>query len=432
MSKQSEMGEVIYEKSDQRPISIVFHPALKNVLAITRDGKLIVPAIGTGASQPDEINIGDENLDFLGIVNQDYFVVSGEGIKIIDKSFKVCKIFKLHEDTIIGVAVIGDSIYSASEDCSVIETNKITNVSKTLYKHNSPIISFDFSKSSNLIATTCSDSELIIFNLKTKNIQKKINLDHKIWSLKFSLNGDLLFAGDHDGSLTIYKSSDLSIHKKSKSIHESRIKHLNLSPDGEFLVTSSFDTKVKVLKSDSLEEVKSHDLHCDWVRSATFDSDSQVVYSCGDDGKIIKFRFREAEQKSKENWMNYIFLLILMFSFLLILYFLFFSCGKTNESLTETDSQPIQTSYENSTQVSNHTFEGDIKKDIEKNIDLVEIAGNNPNDKSDETTKNLMGDGKENSLETEGTSSENENNGAQQEGSLSGEKTNLNEQNDYL
>jgi WD40 repeat protein len=205
-------------------------------------------------------------------------------------------------------------------------TDLSNKISTKLYEHESPIISFDFCKIKQLLASFCSENMMIIYSLERKN-SLKFSTETKIWCLRFTLNGLYLMAGDHEGNLTLYETSKFENYKietnnaqnyqfKVFQLHESRIKDIVESFDGKFVATASFDMSVCVFQLEKVEEKKSFNHHEDWVRGLSFGP--HHIYSCGDDRKILGFEIQEEKVKTSENNSKFFWLIVFIVVLLLM------------------------------------------------------------------------------------------------------------------
>jgi WD40 repeat protein len=186
-------------------------------------------------------------------------------IQQFNQDLEVLKELNDHNDSIIGLSIYEDSLISASEDQTVRKW--LQNKSQVLYSHNSPLIAFDLSTSLSKIASSCSDSVLIIFSLKSNKVEKEIvSLSDKIWSLKFISKNSTLLAGDHSGNIVIRSLPDFSEIQKI-SLHESRVKSLTVSQDEDFFLSCSFDQTVLAFQTSDYKNIYKFEEHHDWVRA---------------------------------------------------------------------------------------------------------------------------------------------------------------------
>ena len=204
--------------------------------------------------------------------------------KINQNDLKIINTFNHHDDTVIGLKIYNNELISASEDNTVKSLNTHNDIVTTLYSHNSSIICFEMNERQGLILTFCSDLVLQLFDCKKKTLIKSIELDSKIWSLKFIPETNNFVSGNHDGMLSVWETDSLTQIKNS-NIHDSRIKSIDYNSEKKVLVTSSFDQTVVLTNFDDLKFIKKISEHSDWVRGVLIVLNKFVV-SFGDDQKL--------------------------------------------------------------------------------------------------------------------------------------------------
>jgi WD40 repeat protein len=216
-------------------------------------------------------------------------------ISIDTSSLNLNKIQTLsgHTDQVIGLGLIKNFLYSASEDSKVFEWDLNTFNSKILYQHDSAVISFDVCDKSKTIVSCCAEPCLKIY--EDQRVNYCVKLETKIWSVRF-MEGKIL-AGDHEGNLFFINESGIT---GKIGVHESRVKCIELDFASRRVFTASFDQKVAVLDFDL--KVKAVGCgHEDWVRTVKV-LDRDRIVTAGDDSKVIVWGVKMKKGKRKGNW----------------------------------------------------------------------------------------------------------------------------------
>lgn len=294
----SKLGEVPipHKLNNKMCKSITYIPSSKFLILGSNEGTLL-----RFNTQSLEIDIEKET-DFASIDSlcesilfndpANFWVGASNSVHLFDLDLNLIKSIPLHEDSIIGLQEDGESLYSASEDGKVLRLDIKTSESRFLYSHNSPIISFDYNKDSQIAASSCIDSVLIIFSVKSSQILHIIqDYPEKIWSLKVFNGG--VFTGDNLGCIKFF-----NIEKNDwtdvSTCHESRVKAICLTKDCKLLASCAFDSMVSVFEMDQSGnwhvEVMGKDNEIkDWIRCASFDDEGKYFYTVSDDAVLFQW-----------------------------------------------------------------------------------------------------------------------------------------------
>lgn len=209
-------------------------------------------------------------------------------IQIVDSEFKAIRNLDAHQEEV--TKIIHDqntnSLYTFSEDCTVLKWDLNTYEKEQLYRHEGPALSAVFNSKLKLIISTCSESIRYIYSLSEKRIIDQSQQDSKSWSLEISEKNSLLFQGFHDGNLVISKLESPFQVLKTIQAHDSRIKYISKSENRNLLFTISFDQRVKIISLKSFEIIGNFENHNDWVRWALVTKDDLSLYTGGDDGVL--------------------------------------------------------------------------------------------------------------------------------------------------
>jgi WD40 repeat protein len=206
------------------------------------------------------------------------------------------KRLKNHEDTVISLKFFGSELVSASEDAQILTWNLNTNQSRKIILLDSPILSFDLCVESKRIAASTSDNILALVKIE-KEEKFEENVDEKVWALRILSKSNRLVTGDHCGNITLRNLDDFNAIKYVQ-MHESRVKSLFLSRNEKYLVSGSFDQKVKLSKIEDMEVFGEYE-HSDWVRCVAIDEPFLKIISISDDERFGCVDFRNFKGKNE-------------------------------------------------------------------------------------------------------------------------------------
>ena len=218
---------------------------------------------------------------------------------IVDSKFNTIKKLDGHQEEVIKIIFDKDtnSLFTFSEDCSVIKWDLNTFTNEQLYRNEGQILSAVHNSKLKLLISTCSESITYIYSLTEKKIIDQTQQENKSWSLETTENKPLLFQGLHDGSLIISELiSPFKVLKKIQA-HESRIKYIVKSEKKNLLFTCSFDQTVKIISLKSFEILAHFQDHTDWIRWGLVTKDDLSLYTGGDDGLLLCLDIKEFNEQ---------------------------------------------------------------------------------------------------------------------------------------
>ena len=131
-----------------------------------------------------------------------------------------------------------------------------------LYGHSTDIISTAFSPDGKILAAGCFDNSIVLWDIETrkkvgifegvKNHCLVIDSDKTILAhigpvecLAFSPDGKMLASGSFDKSVILWNLKTQKLEKKLEK-HESYVSSIAFSPDGRLLATGSFDNTINL------------------------------------------------------------------------------------------------------------------------------------------------------------------------------------------
>jgi len=140
-----------------------------------------------------------------------------------------------------------------------------------------------------------------VIQLWPNNVGKTVDLEHngEVWSVNFSKKGDKGVIASQDeivsvwrtnlGTGVLYEKDDKELHRLIG--HKRGVRWANFSPDGNYVVTASDDTTIRVWNVSNDEEKFSKEIltlrgHTAEVKSANYSPDGKFIVSASWDGKV--------------------------------------------------------------------------------------------------------------------------------------------------
>lgn len=105
-----------------------------------------------------------------------------------------------------------------------------------------------------------------------------------ITNLVFSQDKQFLVSASWDGKVKVWKV--ISNEVSGEIRHSNPVRFVSLSPDGKLLATSSYDPMIRIWRFEDGALVRELKGHKDWVHAALFSPDSQFLVSASKDSTI--------------------------------------------------------------------------------------------------------------------------------------------------
>ena len=170
--------------------------------------------------------------------------------------------------------------------------------------------------SSNKILAVANRNTVQIWNTSTfQKVAESQQTSSMITSLIALKNGDYIFVGRRDGTITLLSVPKLNVIKKWKA-HSSLVYGLAISPDGKTIASGGGDQIINLWGVSELinsgaatESLKSLRGHCNQIWALAFSPDSRYLASGSKDGVINQWdllvegisKFSEVSEGSKQN-----------------------------------------------------------------------------------------------------------------------------------
>lgn len=166
--------------------------------------------------------------------------------------------------------------------------------------HSQTILTIDLSEDGNLLASGGLDRLVVIRNIRTDEIIRKLDYHHGvITTLNLSPDSHLLATGSSDKTVVIFDLPGGKIVFRFADF-ESDITKVKFSPDGQILAVASLDKQIRLYDSKSGQLIARLDGHKNSVRDMCFNKEGTRLFSCGDDSRLIIWDIRNRSQIRKE------------------------------------------------------------------------------------------------------------------------------------
>ena len=167
-------------------------------------------------------------------------------VKVFDSQLEEINSFKHHSLSVINIDTYHNKAISNSFDGTLCLFDINTGHIDATMEY--PAIDcFNSKLSQSLIARTSHDGSIYIMDYKGKPLYTlQAKKDVFVFSCCFNNDGTKLAAGLHDGSIAIF---DIETQKLLHSIntHSEPIRQVQISPDGQFLISASYDKRVGII-----------------------------------------------------------------------------------------------------------------------------------------------------------------------------------------
>ncbi|HEY0981097.1 MULTISPECIES: WD40 repeat domain-containing protein [unclassified Schlesneria] len=171
-----------------------------------------------------------------------------------------------------------------------------THIAKTL-AHTSPLISCRIDPTGRFVFAGAEDSKVVRWELATGNKVEFIGHESWVRSLAFSANGETLITGGHDGKLIWWSAAaDAPVPLRTVQGHDGWIRDFAVSPDGQFLASCGNDLKVKLWSladGGLVRELLGHERH---VYGVAFHPDGKQLVSGDLTAKFVHWEVETGKQ----------------------------------------------------------------------------------------------------------------------------------------
>lgn len=232
----------------------------------------------------------------LMAMNQDGSLIAlmRENIKIdlidVETEKRVGKSLTGHEDGIHGVVFSPDGslLATTSFDGTVRlwDTQRGTAVGDPLHAHNSRVLAVAWHPSGQMLASSGTDNRIFLWDVESGKTLAAPLIGHNNWprALSFHPDGKSLISVDDNGVVIHWRLEQ----GMALTGHEGRVREVSLSPDGRTLVTSSFDTTLRVWDAQSLDHQRTIATpHKGSIIRALYSPDGQLLATGDTEGVVV-------------------------------------------------------------------------------------------------------------------------------------------------
>ena len=191
----------------------------------------------------------------------------------------------------IAVSRDGKTIALAQEDGKLVLLDKTRGYKESIYEltgANVPIQSIAFNQSGNLLAIGEKGGLVKIWDLEGKRIKANLpGFNARVNDLAFGPNDQMLAGASFDGEARIWFMDHLNTQPVVLHDHDNWVWSLTFSPKGDFLVTGSVSSLIRVFPTDPqkladqfCEDLKRNLSAKEWHEYVDLDEDIEYIFTC--------------------------------------------------------------------------------------------------------------------------------------------------------
>ncbi|MFO7576000.1 MAG: hypothetical protein R6W67_12665 [Bacteroidales bacterium] len=155
--------------------------------------------------------------------------------------------------------------------------------------HTDRILSIDMSADSSMMATGGKDGIILIWNLHTGTVIKRLDYNHSmVTALRFDPSGTGIVSGSLDGRLVYYDLSEERIRYEN-NVHDKIITAVAVSPGGGIIASAGADRVLYITETTTGNIILNTPDHKNWIRDLEFSPDGSRLATCGDDRTVITY-----------------------------------------------------------------------------------------------------------------------------------------------
>ena len=181
----------------------------------------------------------------------------------------------------------GNKIVSGSEDGTI----KLWNANngaliRTIPDHTKPLSSVVFSPDGSKIASgSIDDCDIVLWDVNTGNIIRKIGSSEFVDAVEFSPNGNTIAGGGADGKITLWDTNTWSLIWTINDFPQ-QVSSIKFSPDGNTIASGSYAGTIKLWNANTGSLVNNIIGHSGYISSVKFSPDGNVLASGSHEGTI--------------------------------------------------------------------------------------------------------------------------------------------------
>ncbi|NBC83322.1 MAG: hypothetical protein GVY19_08055 [Bacteroidetes bacterium] len=180
----------------------------------------------------------------------------------------------------------GSQLISTGADMRLILWNINDLSHQVVAEHDSRIRSLTFARSGNEFYTADDNGNLLQWDVNGNNSSLLQN-NHSIYSISLNSSGRYIAIGDKEGNLKIVNTQTKTVVNQVQA-HNARIFDVQFSPQNTFMATSSLDGTIKIWRTSNLQARPIHiTRHESWVLSVAFSQNENYLVSSSNKGDLI-------------------------------------------------------------------------------------------------------------------------------------------------
>ena len=201
-------------------------------------------------------------------------------------------------DKINCLVLTNQSLFSAGWDKIIRKWDLIAREQTNIYEgHEGPILCMAITSDNCFLVSGSEDQTMIVWDLNSDNIRKKIAHKSPISAIEFSRLGDKIISASWDMTIKIWKFSDFQLEGVLKG-HSDFIRTLALSPDGNILASSGRD-RIIIIWDLTTQKEKNRFEDSATVLSLKFSEYGDFLISAGNDKTIKIWNMRKSKLKQR-------------------------------------------------------------------------------------------------------------------------------------
>lgn len=199
------------------------------------------------------------------------------------------RVIEAHNGRVISVQFVPgrNAVITSGADRVIKYWDLLTNVGTPIITDNAGFNDIDASAKGDVVVCATNNGKLLVWNVATK--QKELLYTHStsIHAVAYGYEGEKIAFGDRSGNLFVLNAITGKVIRQL-SAHSSRILDIEFSSDNRQLATSGLDGVMKIWNLDDLNdlpvEIREHE---SWVKSIAFSPDGNNLLSTSNDGNLI-------------------------------------------------------------------------------------------------------------------------------------------------
>lgn len=194
-----------------------------------------------------------------------------------------------HNQTINTIAILGDSIFSASADGTLTRWDVSGDKSTFFVGHENAVWSIAVHPNGELLASGGEGGMLILWDINTGEIRQQISDAHAdtIYSLAFSPDGSILATGGADNRVRFWDSLTGELLADGAGEHTNWVSAIAFSPSGKQVASAGADSRLILWDVATFAPIQSVTLTDDvWIRGLTYSATGEMMALAGLDGTL--------------------------------------------------------------------------------------------------------------------------------------------------